>query len=66
MHDLVLLFLGPFFEHHELLAELEQALAEADAFIAVQDLPDEELLVASLITSLLLFRIDLLGRLFCV
>lgn len=48
------------------MAELEQALAEADAFIAVQDLPDEELLVASLITSLLLFRIDLLGRLFCV
>ena len=66
MHDLVLLLLRPLFKDHVLLAELKQAFAEANAFIAVQDLPDEELLVAGLVTSLLLFRIDLLGRLICV
>jgi len=57
MHNLLNFVLRPLFDCHILLAQREQALVEADALVSVQDLPDVELLVASLISSLILFRI---------
>lgn len=57
MHDLLNFVLWPLLDRHILLAEREQALVEANALVSVQDLPDVELLVTSLILSLILFRI---------
>lgn len=51
-HDLLTLFFGPLLQSYILLAELEQAFAVSDALVAVEDLPDVELLVAGGIAGL--------------
>ena len=55
------LLFAPLLESHVLLEEVEQTLAQANALVTVKDLPNVQLLVASVIFLLLQLRIDLLG-----